>query len=137
MTTTDTKNLVLTLKDEIENRVGFEKRGSGDDIIAGYMSKTLFKEKLWVLIADIEPSMKKAAHAHPDSDSILIILEGEGEYFMGDEHTTRHVKVGDVCIAPAGELHGVYNTGTVNVRYMAIEGPTPVTFAAREKSWNV
>ena len=135
MTTTELKNKVLTLKDEIENREGFERRGTGDDLIAGYMSKTIFKEKLWVLIADIEPSMKKAGHTHPNSDSIIVILEGEGEYFLGDEAHTAHVKPGSVCMAPAGSIHGVWNTGTVNIRYMCVEGPTPVEFG-REGGWN-
>ena len=134
MTTTELKNKVLTLKDEIENREGFLERGTPGDTIAGYKSKIIFSEKLNVLIADIEPGMLKNRHAHPNSDSIIVILEGEGEYYL-NETESHPIKPGDVCIAPAGSLHGVANTGTVPIRYLCVEGPTPV-FMERAGSWN-
>ena len=135
MTTVEQKNLVTSLKAEIAEREGFVERGTGDDIIMGYKSKSLWKGTVNVLIAEIEPGMKKAAHAHPGSDSVIIMLEGEGEYFMGSTAVTKSIKVGDVMIAPAGSLHGVYNTGTATLRYICTEGPTPVEFV-HEGSWN-
>jgi quercetin dioxygenase-like cupin family protein len=133
MTSVKQQNTVLDVQKEIATREGFNVRG-GDDPIVGYLSKSLWKGKLNVLIAEIQPGMKKNRHAHPNSDSIIYILEGEGEYFI-DEKDSRKVKAGDLCIAPAGSLHGVWNTGKVAVRYLCTEGPTPVEFT-HEGSWN-
>ncbi len=134
MTTVKQQNTVLNVQREIADREGFMDRGTPGDTIVGYKSKSLWKAKLNVLIAEIQPGMKKNRHAHPNSDSIIYILEGEGEYFI-NESQSRKVKAGDLCMAPAGSLHGVWNTGTVAVRYLCTEGPTPVEFT-HEGSWN-
>ena len=134
MTTTTKQNKVLNIREEITRHEGFMDRGTPGDTIAGYKSKSLWSEKLNVLIAEIQPGMKKNRHSHPNSDSIIYILEGEGEYFI-DEQNSRKVKAGDLCIAPAGSLHGVANTGTAVVRYFVTEGPTPVSME-HSGSWN-
>lgn len=134
MTTTTKQNKVLNVQKEIADRAGFLDRGTPGDTIVGYKSKILWSEKLNVLIAEIQPGMKKNRHSHPNSDSVIYILEGEGEYFV-DENNSRKVKAGDICIAPAGSLHGVWNTGKVAVRYLCTEGPTPVSMA-HAGGWN-
>ena len=48
---------------------------------------------------------------HSEHDEIMHILEGEGEFRIGDRVV--HVKAGDVVIAPAGTHHGAKTGGLV------------------------
>ena len=63
---------------------------------------------------------KFKCHAH-DGENFLVILEGEGEYFI-DEKKTVPVKAGDFCHAMPFEPHGIRCTGTKPIMYLAIEG---------------
>jgi mannose-6-phosphate isomerase-like protein (cupin superfamily) len=47
------------------------------------------------------------AEAHPDSDQVLLILEGELTGEVGDEH--RSLKKGDVIMIPRGVKHRFTN----------------------------
>ena len=58
-------------------------------------------------------------HKHHVADELFVILEGEGEHRWGDE---RHpVRAGDVISAPrATEAHQIVNTGSKDLRYLAL-----------------
>ena len=60
-------------------------------------------------------------HNHHCEDELFVILEGEGEYRLGD---TRHkVGAGDVLGAPAGgpdTAHQLFNTGSGPLRYFVV-----------------
>lgn len=60
-------------------------------------------------------------HNHRMNDEIFLVVEGEGEIRIG---TARHsIRAGDVISCPAGgpeTAHQVINTGTVELRYLAI-----------------
>ena len=45
-----------------------------------------------------------AAHIHREHDEIIYVVEGDGEFRLGDE--VRQVKPGDLIVAPAGTVHG-------------------------------
>lgn len=60
-------------------------------------------------------------HAHRNNEEMFIILDGEGEYRLGDERYP--VRAGDVCSAVAGDAstaHQLVNTGSADLRYFAI-----------------
>ncbi len=60
-------------------------------------------------------------HNHLGNDEMFVILEGTGEFRLGDE--THPVKAGDVCAAPKGgpeTAHQIVNTGTTTLRYLGI-----------------
>jgi mannose-6-phosphate isomerase-like protein (cupin superfamily) len=116
---------VFALKDLIEDRKGFEERGTPESKLVGYKSKILWDDKVVALIAEIGPGMQKWGHVHPHADSVVVILEGEGEYIL-DKENTRSVKAGDVCFARAGQIHGVHNSGSQTIRYLCVEGPGPL-----------
>ncbi|HEY7269708.1 MAG TPA: cupin domain-containing protein, partial [Dehalococcoidia bacterium] len=44
------------------------------------------------------------AHIHRTHDETICVVEGAGEFRIGDE--VKSVKPGDVIVAPAGAIHG-------------------------------
>ena len=50
-------------------------------------------------------------HIHREHDEIIQIVEGEGEFRVGDR--VERVKPGDVIVAPAGTPHGAKTGGLV------------------------
>ena len=60
-------------------------------------------------------------HNHHVEDELFIVLEGEGTYRFGAE--SYPIKAGDVLGAPAGGrevAHQIINTGTTDMRYLAL-----------------
>jgi uncharacterized cupin superfamily protein len=60
-------------------------------------------------------------HAHHANEELIIVLEGAGEYRMGD--AVWPVRAGHVCAAPPGgpeTAHQLRNTGTGELRYLCI-----------------
>ena len=49
-------------------------------------------------------------HIHHEHDELIVFLEGEADFRLGDE--VRKVKAGDVAIVPAGTAHATMNAAT-------------------------
>ena len=60
-------------------------------------------------------------HTQPDHDEIVIVIEGEAEFMVGDE--TRHVRPGDFIFIPRNTLHGRVRTITESMSALSIYGP--------------
>jgi quercetin dioxygenase-like cupin family protein len=43
-------------------------------------------------------------HVHREHDEIIVVIEGAGEFRLGDE--VKSIGPGDVIVAPAGAIHG-------------------------------
>lgn len=56
-----------------------------------------------------------------------IIVEGEGEYYVGEDKT-EHVQAGMVACASAGTVHGLKNTGNRKLVYVSVSSPQPLDF---------
>ncbi len=69
----------------------------------------------------LEPGQTQAAHTHADQDKFYFVIEGEGEFTVGDE--TRRAGPGVSVWAPAGATHGVTNRG--DVRLVLLVGIAP------------
>src|SRR6266545_5278638 len=72
---------------------------------------TLFEsQRLLLGLNCLEPGQSDRAHTHAEQDKFYFVLEGEGEFQIGDER----VKAGPgmTVLAPAGVAHGVNNVGT-------------------------
>lgn len=69
----------------------------------------------------LEPGQSDRVHTHPDQDKFYFVLEGEGEFAVGDE--TLRAGPGQTVLAPAGVTHGVSNNGTA--RLVVLMGLTP------------
>ncbi len=55
-----------------------------------------------------EPGQEQEPHVHDDSDKLYYVVEGEGEFTVGDEVLS--LGEGEGVVAEAGERHGVRNT---------------------------
>ena len=69
----------------------------------------------------LEPGQTQAAHSHAEQDKFYFVIEGEGEFTVGDE--TRLAGTGMTVWAPAGAAHGVANRG--GARLVLLVGIAP------------
>ena len=60
-------------------------------------------------------------HTQPNHDEIVIIIEGEAEFRVGNE--TRHVRPGDFVFVPRNTLHGRVRTITGSMSALSIYAP--------------
>jgi mannose-6-phosphate isomerase-like protein (cupin superfamily) len=58
---------------------------------------------------------------HPNSDQVLIVLDGEAEVRIGEERV--HLAKGDLCLIEAGEPHQVRNPGLIPLKTLNIYAP--------------
>lgn len=70
----------------------------------------------------MEPGSVSRRHVHERSEQIWIVEQGEGVLLLGDGEAER-LSAGDVVRTPAGETHGVENTGAVPLIYLAVTTP--------------
>lgn len=71
----------------------------------------------------VEPGQCIAAHVHPHGQDTWTVLSGAGLYQMHESGTARAIAAGDVAIARAGEVHGVYNPHAVPLRFISVVTP--------------
>ena len=84
--------------------------------------------KVTVTRVTIEPGGGQPRHSHPTSEQIWIIESGSAELLLADDRM-QNVGAGDVVRTPAGEVHGLHNSGAEPFVYLAITTP-PVDFRA-------
>lgn len=70
----------------------------------------------------MEPGATSARHAHPASEQIWLIEQGDALLLMAEGQTDR-LRAGDVVRTPAGAIHGVANTGAGRFVYLAVTTP--------------
>jgi len=68
---------------------------------------------LWCL----QPGQRIEPHIHA-GDHVWVVLEGNGEYLGASSR--RSLAPGSVLAVPAGEAHGVANTGEVGLVFLSI-----------------
>jgi quercetin dioxygenase-like cupin family protein len=87
-----------------------------------FFKSTLFESSRLLLgLNCLEPGQVQDAHEHADQDKFYYVIEGEGEFRVGDE--TRTAGAGVTVWAPAGVAHGVANRGTA--RLVVLVGIAP------------
>jgi mannose-6-phosphate isomerase-like protein (cupin superfamily) len=85
---------------------------------------TLFESgRLMLGLNCLEPGQSQRAHEHADQDKFYFVLEGSGDFIVGDE--SRTAGEGMVVWAPAGVSHGVTNRG--EKRLVLLVGIAPFT----------
>jgi quercetin dioxygenase-like cupin family protein len=85
---------------------------------------TLFEgERLFVGLNAFEPGQEHAAHAHAGADKLYQVLEGRGEFTIGDE--TRLLERGGLAFAPSGVPHAVKSPGPGRLLVLVAMGPPP------------
>ena len=86
-----------------------------------YKSTLFESQRLLLGLNCFEPGQADRVHTHGEQDKFYFVLEGEGEFTVGDE--TVSAGPGHTVIAPAGVTHGVTNAG--NQRLVILMGLTP------------
>ena len=59
--------------------------------------------------------------AHPESDQVLVVLEGEVLAEIGEDHA--HMRRGDMVVIPAGVRHRFQNEAASPVRTISVYAP--------------
>jgi quercetin dioxygenase-like cupin family protein len=89
-----------------------------------FFKSTMFhSQRLLLGLNCLEPSQVQKVHTHTGQDKFYFVVEGEGEFVVGDE--TRHCDAGNVIWAPADVLHGVSNHGTERLVVLVGIAPSP------------
>ena len=60
-------------------------------------------------------------HRQPNHEELLIVLEGEGDFQVGEE--TRTVRTGDFIFVPRDTVHGTVATRVAPFTYLAMISP--------------
>ncbi|QQS45111.1 MAG: cupin domain-containing protein [Acidobacteriota bacterium] len=71
----------------------------------------------------LEPGQEQKAHAHEKEDKLYYVLEGRGEFLVGDE--TAELSEHKIVLAPAGKIHGVRNTSDSRLTLLVFMTPNP------------
>ena len=87
---------------------------------------TLFESQNLLLgLNCLEPGQTQSIHAHDDQDKFYYVLQGQGEFTVGDE--TKTIGSGWVAWAPAGDAHGVTNNGKDRLVILVGIAPAPAS----------
>jgi mannose-6-phosphate isomerase-like protein (cupin superfamily) len=70
----------------------------------------------------MEPGSVSERHVHKGSEQIWIVERGEGILLLENEQTEA-LRAGDIVRTPAGEIHGVANSGKEPLVYLAVTTP--------------
>lgn len=87
-----------------------------------FFKATLFQSPHILLgLNCLEPGQVQPAHAHAGQDKFYFVVEGEGQFTVGEE--SRAAGPGTVVWAPSGVPHGMTNRG--ETRLVVLVGITP------------
>ena len=72
-----------------------------------------------VILVHSKPGVGPQVHRHPYPE-VFIVESGQATFQIGDRSMV--VESGNVVVSPAGEAHGFVNSGTAELRLIAIHG---------------
>ena len=87
-----------------------------------YLEGARYGLRTSIFRAQVVPGSGPDPHTHP-YDEIFVIEQGQGRFQVGS--TFIDAEGGDIVIVPAGAAHGFVNTGTGNLRHVAIHDGAP------------
>jgi len=88
-----------------------------------FKSTIVRSDNLMLGLNCLAPGQEQALHDHAGQDKFYFVVEGEGEFTVGEQRQT--AGVGNVVWAPAGVAHGVVNHG--GSRLVLLVGIAPFT----------
>ncbi len=71
----------------------------------------------------LEPGQEQKPHAHDGATKFYYVIEGVGEFVIGDE--TRTLGVGELAWSSPGEVHGVRNASSGRLVLLVAMAPNP------------
>jgi len=93
----------------------------------GSQPDKFFKTTLWqgdhvmAGLNCLEPGQTQNRHAHERADKFYFVLQGRGQFTVGEEET--EAGVGILVVAPAGIPHGVTNIGNERLTLLVTIAP--------------
>ena len=93
----------------------------------GVAAEKFYKTTLWqgehitLGLNCLEPNQTQAVHAHEDADKVYFVLEGRGQFTVGDQQ--KEAAAGALVIAPAGVPHGVANKSDQRLSLLVAMSP--------------
>ena len=95
--------------------------GKGED---KFYKSTIFQSGTLLLgVNCLEPGQVQKPHEHADQDKFYYIVEGHGQFWLGENRLT--ARKGDVVWAPAGLAHGVENDSRGRLTMLVGIAPAP------------
>lgn len=92
------------------------------DAHMGFIAPLIGAQKLGYNLTSVPPSKRAFPfHNHRVNEEMFFVIEGEGEIRIGD--ATYPIRQGDVIACPPGgkeTAHQIINTGTVDLKYLAV-----------------
>jgi quercetin dioxygenase-like cupin family protein len=89
-----------------------------------FYKTTLFQSDALLLgLNCLEPGQVQKAHEHANQDKFYYVVEGQGQFVLGDD--VRTAVSGDVVWAPAGVVHGVSNESDSRLTLLVGIAPSP------------
>ncbi|MFI3158230.1 MAG: cupin domain-containing protein [Methylococcaceae bacterium] len=71
----------------------------------------------------VKQGQKIPPHVHPQGQDTWTVLTGKGHYYLDDKGTGRPIMAGDVVVAHAGEVHGVFNDNLEPLTFISVVSP--------------
>ena len=80
----------------------------------------------------LEPRQILNLHKHPESDEMFYIVEGRGQFTLGNEQIM--VDSGSAVYGPTNTPHGIVNSGSKEMVVISVQAPKPVQTVYSENS---
>jgi quercetin dioxygenase-like cupin family protein len=71
----------------------------------------------------INPGQSIPPHVHPQGQDTWTVLSGTGQYYLDALGNHQTIVAGDVVVAIAGDVHGVYNHGDEALTFISVVAP--------------
>lgn len=102
--------------------VNLEKRFSPEKMQKVNLFET---ERMFADIYCLEPGQQQKRHAHAGADKIYFVLEGTGQFQIGDDELD--LGPDQIVLAPADIEHGVRNESQARLVVLVFMAPNPNT----------
>jgi quercetin dioxygenase-like cupin family protein len=81
----------------------------------------------------INPGQIIPPHVHPQGQDTWTILSGTGQYYLDPLGNHQTIVAGDVVVAIAGDVHGVYNHGDEALTFISVVAPLEAGYQLVER----
>lgn len=106
------------MADEDKSRVDIVRAAWGND---AFRRVVITGEHEQVVVMTIPPGGEIGEEVHPDTDQVLVFIDGTGEAQLDGESTA--VNANDLVFVRAGTRHNFVNTGEDELRLITIYAP--------------
>lgn len=98
----------------------FMQPSEGDPI----RSVVVQTEHAVVVAWHVRPGQRIAAHVHPHGQDTWTVLSGTGQYQVDASGDVRTLVPGDIAVAYANCVHGVFNHGSEPLTFISVVSPS-------------